>query len=511
MTQLKTPDDAKRVRVSTGSRITRRVLAGIALWLAATVVITTVVPPPTAVGIAGAPRVATEFSVLTDDSWLNAAGERELEQSIFDSLFASIERAQRYIYLDLFLFNDWQGPIPETTRALSAELTAQLVAATQRTPAPRIVLITDPINTVYGGIGSPHLQQLRAAGVEVALTDLVQLQDSNPLWSSLWRWLIRPFGNTEGLETVPNPMTTGRVSIRSWLALLNFKANHRKLAVFDDPERDALVAMVMSANPHDGSSAHRNMAFRVSGPVVHDLLQAERQVPGMAAQPAAQQIVDDMISLAAEETPESINDRIGEAVNDGQTTVSLVNESAIRSVVVDTVNSAQAGDAVNLEMFYLSDRQVVTALGDAAHRGVVVRALLDVNSDAFGRAKNGVPNVPVAHELTQAGVTVRWCATAGEQCHVKWFHARIGERHSVVSGSGNFTRRNLADFNLESNLLLRTHADDANLQQMLTRFERQWRNEPGRTYSIPYADNAKNSLWLSAQYRFMEATGLGTF
>jgi len=441
MTQLKTPDDAKRVRVSTGSRITRRVLAGIALWLAATVVITTVVPPPTAVGIAGAPRVATEFSVLTDDSWLNAAGERELEQSIFDSLFASIERAQRYIYLDLFLFNDWQGPIPETTRALSAELTAQLVAATQRTPAPRIVLITDPINTVYGGIGSPHLQQLRAAGVEVALTDLVQLQDSNPLWSSLWRWLIRPFGNTEGLETV----------------------------------------------------------------------QAERQVPGMAAQPAAQQIVDDMISLAAEETPESINDRIGEAVNDGQTTVSLVNESAIRSVVVDTVNGAQAGDAVNLEMFYLSDRQVVTALGDAAHRGVVVRALLDVNSDAFGRAKNGVPNVPVAHELTQAGVTVRWCATAGEQCHVKWFHARIGERHSVVSGSGNFTRRNLADFNLESNLLLRTHADDANLQQMLTRFERQWRNEPGRTYSIPYADNAKNSLWLSAQYRFMEATGLGTF
>ncbi len=500
MKQLKKSRTEKRERPSITTRLMRVTAVTVIVWLGSTLAVTAISPPPAAVGIAGSPREASDFSVLTDDSWLDAAGERQLEQSIFDTLFAAIDQAQQFVYLDFFLFNDWQGPVAETTRALSAELTQKLINATERTPAPRIVLTTDPINTLYGGLSSPQLQRLRSAGVEVVTTDLLPLQDSNPLWSSVWRWLIRPFGNEANLDTVPNPMKAGRVSVRSWLALLNFKANHRKLAVFDDPASGQLLAMVMSANPHDGSSAHRNMAWRVGGPVVQDLLRAELLVPGVSAQPAAQRIIADMID-APEKT----------LTEPSETSVSLVNESAIRDVVLEALDAAQAPDAVDLEMFYLAERKIINALVAAAQRDVAVRVLLDVNSNAFGRAKNGVPNVPVAHELTKAGVTVRWCATAGEQCHVKWFHARIADRHVVLSGSGNFTRRNLADYNLESNLVLRTDRSDPGLQQMLSRFERHWRNEPGRTYSLPYADHANESLWLTTQYRLMEATGLGTF
>jgi phosphatidylserine/phosphatidylglycerophosphate/cardiolipin synthase-like enzyme len=297
-------------------------------------------------------------------------------------------------------------------------------------------------------------------------------------------------------------MAPGRVSVRSWLALLNFKANHRKLAVFDDPDSGELAAMVMSANPHDGSSAHRNMAWRVQGPVVRDLLEAERLLPGLAAIPSALQTVELMLESAA-----TASDQNAEPL----ATLALANESAIRNIVLEATAALGAGDEINLEMFYLSDRKIIAALGAAAERGVAVRTLLDVNSDAFGRAKNGVPNRPVAHELEQRGVDVRWCATAGEQCHVKWFHARKGDRHTVVAGSGNFTRRNLADLNLESDLVLRTRTGDRSLEKMLTRFEKHWRNEAERTYSVPYSDFSDDSLWLTMQYRAMEATGLGTF
>lgn len=483
-------------------RAVRAVMTVAVLWLLAAIVVTRLVPPPVGVGLSGPMRAAGPLTVLFDDSWLDADDRRQLEQSIFDALFTAIDRAERFIYLDLFLFNDWQGPVAETTRALSGELTEWLISATRRYPAPRVVLVTDPLNTLYGGVKSPHLEQLRQAGVDVVLTDLTQLQDSNIVWSSGWRWFIRPFGNRSGLDTVPNPIAPGRVSIRSWLALLNFKANHRKLAVFDDPDSGELAAMVMSANPHDGSSAHRNMAWHVRGPVVRDLLEAERKVPGLASVASALETVELMVDAAAQAT---------EQTAEPVATLALANESAIRNTVLEATAALGPGDEINLEMFYLSDRRIIKALGAAAERGVAVRALLDVNSDAFGRAKNGIPNRPVAHELSQRGVDVRWCATSGEQCHVKWFHARTGDRHTVVAGSGNFTRRNLADMNLESDLVLRTRTGDRSLEKMLNRFETHWRNETDRTYSVPYPDFSDTSLWLTMQYRAMEATGLGTF
>ena len=482
-----------------------RVLFLIVVWWLCAILLTQFIPPPSSVGFTGPERSSLSPQFLYDDSWLDDAGTRHVEQSIFDGLFASIDAARRFIYLDLFLFNDWQGPVPELTRALSAELTDHLVRASQREHPPRIVLVTDPINTVYGGARSHHLDALREAGVEVVMTDLVELQDSNVIWSSLWRWFVRPFGNTSEADTLANPMTDGRVSLRSWLALLNFKANHRKLAIFDNPEFGRLEAMVMSANPHDGSSAHRNLALQVHGVVVHDLLLAERQVPGLANNANALVMIDEMINFARKVT------ELTSSTSEHTPRIAVINESAIRRSVLDALGELDSGDAVNLEMFYLAERRIVTALTDAAERGVSVRVLLDINSDAFGRAKNGVPNRPVAAELVQHGVEVRWCATDGEQCHAKWFHARNGDMHTVVTGSGNFTRRNLADFNLESNLVFRAPSDDPTLLAMLDRFERHWYNVPGRTYSSDYEDHADSSLWLRVQYRLMEATGLGTF
>jgi len=508
------PRPRRRVRRSLAAVCAAALLWGLGTWA-----ITASAPPPGAVGLAGPERLAVAPRWLADDTWIDADGERRLRQSIFDALFERIARAQRLVYLDVFLFNGWQGPVAERHRALADELADRLIEAARRPDGPVVVLVTDPINTVYGGVAPERLARLERAGVTLVLTDLVRLQDSNPAWSSVWRWLIRPFGNRAGARTLPNPFGAGRVSLRSWLALLNFKANHRKLAVFDGGTDGAGApvwrALLTSANPHDGSSAHRNVALEVGGAVVGDVLSAERALLELLGASEALARLDGVDGLpgsgpAANPAPVGRTET-PEVGAQGGPTVRLVNESSIRDSLLAAIDAAGDGDAIDLEMFYLAERRLVGALGAAARRGVRVRVLLDVNRDAFGRAKNGVPNRPVAAELTRAGVRVRWCATQGEQCHAKWVHVRRGDVHAVWVGSGNLTRRNLADLNLESDLLYRAGTGDATVAAMLQRFARLWDNEPGRTYSTAYATHANGSRLLAWQYRFMEATGLGTF
>ena len=189
----------------------------------------------------------------------------------------------------------------------------------------------------------------------------------------------------------------------------------------------------------------------------------------------------------------------------------MLGERRIEAAALDLLGRADRGDRVDLQMFYLSDRDVVAALVGARRRGARVRVLLDVNRDAFGRAKNGVPNRPVAAELVAEDVAVRWCATRGEQCHAKQLYVGAGGRHALLLGSGNFTRRNLHDLNLETDVRVEGAADDAVLAAARSHFDRLWDNTDGLTYSDDYETHADESPWLTLQYRVMEATGLSTF
>jgi len=44
----------------------------------------------------------------------------------------------------------------------------------------RVLLVTDPINTVYGGVRAGHLDRLEEAGAVVVETGLTRLRASNP-------------------------------------------------------------------------------------------------------------------------------------------------------------------------------------------------------------------------------------------------------------------------------------------------------------------------------------------
>ncbi len=65
-------------------------------------------------------------------------------------------------------------------------------------------MITDPINSVYGGLSPEHYRQLRQAGVDVIETNLAPLRASNPFWSGFVH-LLPKYGNNSEKGWLPNP------------------------------------------------------------------------------------------------------------------------------------------------------------------------------------------------------------------------------------------------------------------------------------------------------------------
>jgi phosphatidylserine/phosphatidylglycerophosphate/cardiolipin synthase-like enzyme len=433
---------------------------------------------------------ASEVTFLGDNSWIDEAGNRQLDQEIFDAVFELIGEARRLVILDMFLFNDFQGPQPERHRLLSSELTAALLAQKAAYPDIRIVVITDPLNTIYGGQESEYFQDMRAAGIDVVMTDLAPLRDSNPIYSWFWRLFIRPFGNETG-GVFPNPLGQGKVTARSYLALANFKANHRKTLFADTPS--GYAGLVTSANPHDGSSAHRNTAIRFTGAAAIDLLKTENAVLALSGRAP--------IPLP-KPAPQG----------DAEAYVQIVTERAIKASVLNHINAAGRGDQIDLIMFYLSEDDIIEALLAAKERGANLRLLLDPNKDAFGHEKDGVPNRPVAAKLHKQGIKIRWANVKGEQSHTKMLLITAEQEESVIiAGSANYTRRNINNYNLETNVVVTGPAEAEVLSEAQDYFETSWKNKDAQSYSLPYNAYADDSLLLRLKSGFMEKSGMSTF
>src|SRR5690606_13133828 len=146
-------------------------------------------PLPPGISVATPALPVQNVRFLADYTWGDANDVRHTDQRIFNRIFELINKAERLIVLDMFLYNDFAGDSEATKmdanlRPLSAALSAALIERNVQATNLRIVLTTDPINQLYGGLESERFNALREAGVEVVITDLDRLRDSNPLWSA---------------------------------------------------------------------------------------------------------------------------------------------------------------------------------------------------------------------------------------------------------------------------------------------------------------------------------------
>ncbi len=459
-------------------------------------------PPGTHVDSPWAPITPHDVTFIADITSADAYGRQSSSQAIFDEVLGVIRSARKFIVLDYFLFNSTlgNGPgAPPALRPLSGELRDALLERRRLNPNLQVLFITDPINEVYGGVSSQDLVLLRAAGVQVVVTDLDALRDSNFIYSSFWRLAIKWWAPDSGGGWLPNPLaeSSNPISFAAWARLLSFKANHRKVIIADDG-RDGMVSLVGSANPHDASSAHSNAALKINGPATLPLLQSELEVARFSGW-------NGQLPLPA----------LAPA-NTGAARLKVVTEGGILTELLDRIDAAQRGENIDLALFYLSDRAVIESLLAASRRGVTVRVIMDPNKDAFGHAKSGIPNQPVAGELVAASdgaIHVRWYRTHGEQFHTKLAMVYGPERLWLTVGSANFTRRNLADYNLEANLVVDLPRTAAVAQRAVDYFDTLWSNRAslGIEYTADfgaYADPSQLDYWA---YRVMEGTGASTF
>ncbi len=468
-------------------------------------------PLPEGVSTSGPERSVARLELLTDVTY-QSDGAQRTEQVIFDRVLGMIDRADRFVVIDMFLFNE-EHTGDRDYRPITRELTDRILARRRAVPTLDVTFITDEINNFYGAYTSSALGRLEEGGVRVVITDLSRLRDSNPTFSSLWRTYLQWFG-TAGPAFAPHPLTSTaqRVTLRSYLKLLNMKANHRKVIVTEDG------CMLLSANPHDASSFHSNIAFDVQGPVCADILESERAVAAFSGHAVPAHEMDQW-------TDHGSTDR------EDRSSTRFVSEGGIRAALIDELEAMGVGDRVDIAMFYLSGRRVISAIKSAARRGASVRLLLDPNKDAFGRQKGGIPNRQVAHELLGAGdggtgdggtgdagtgaggtgeggIEVRWYDTHGEQFHTKLLAFHSTEGTTLLGGSANLTRRNIGDYNLEADLLVR--ANDALAARATEYFERLWTNRDGQ-FSVPYEAYADDSWVKKVIYRLQEFSGLSSY
>ncbi|HEX5381762.1 MAG TPA: phospholipase, partial [Acinetobacter sp.] len=246
----------------TPQRYVAVIVSFLALGYLASGIYHTLKPLPEGLNYTGKLRHA-QVKFLADQTYLTRDGKQQQQQVIFNEMLKMIDEAQTTIVLDMFLFNKEVGESKLQQQALTQQLTDALISKRRQYPQVEIKFITDPINSVYGGVAPEHYRQLRQAGIDVIETDLRPLRASNPTWSGFWYLCCQNAGNNPEKGWLPNPFGKEPITLRSYFNLFNFKANHRKTLVVDTVQ--GWKTLVTSMNPHDGSSRHSNIALVVTG------------------------------------------------------------------------------------------------------------------------------------------------------------------------------------------------------------------------------------------------------
>ena len=85
-------------------------------------------------------------------------------------------------------------------------------------------------------------------------------------------------------------------------------------------------------------------------------------------------------------------------------------------------------------------------------------------------------------------IAIRWYNTGKEQYHSKLMLIESEKNNIIIAGSANYTRRNLHDLNLETNLKIAASYTQI-MKETKSYFEKLWTNKDGeytKDYSTEY-------------------------
>lgn len=388
------------------------------------------------------------LSTRLAESDLELVGAAAARSSVMSRALTVVEHAEQLIVID-------ESPLPR-------EVAQALLLRRHARPHLQIVVVVDPAPAAYGGTPAQDLASLERQGIIVARVRLDRLRDSNPLYSAFWRlafdWWSDPF------EEAANP---GGVAARS--RRLNFKSDQRQMLVADD---GAGGWISLTGAPESAA------ALIARGALAQDIMAAELSLASWSD--------EDRLPAVPPAHRHSL----------GTIDARFLTEGAIGSAMADALAAVVGGDELCLAAHHLSDRGMITALRRAAERGAKVQVLLDPLPG---------PNPGAAGELHGGGVQIRWAADPSDAPRSTLLLVRHDREARIYFGSANFTRRNLADLNLESVMELRAPLLAALPKSFDEYFASRW--SAAAEYHR-YADESLATYW---SMRFAEATGLSSF
>lgn len=474
-------------------------------------------------------------------AWESFNGSRTSDFELYDKVKDMIQNARSHIVMSMFLF-DCMSSNQKPPFDMVNEVTELIIQKKRANPDMTIAIILDSINRAYADRTSPAVRKLLENGIDIFYSDLMETSSASYLrlfegmreagrrasylsfkvLGAMASWVLSlpiPFLKWDG----------GAIAFKTIANALLLKGNHRKILV-TDVKGENFEALIGSANIHNPSLRSVNFAVSVKGEIAKyiysvirsDVIQSIRlgqDYVQWAKRPKGEPF--SIPQFVRERLPTLKSHRSAqEPADDSKASVQFLTESKIKERIIDMLNRAGPGDEVRIQMFYLSHLAVLDAILEASQRtDQPVRIILDPNKDVLSYKKDGTPNRQVAVYLMEEmqrnnadstkkpiRLDIRWYRTGGFQMHAKIMsvtNSKTG-KHELITGSANWTRKNLDDINMESNIAM------ANAPlvtaQFNSLFDLFWSGGMGRSYTIAYDNEefgynkaSRRSKWVRAR------------
>lgn len=523
--------------------------------MAFTVSCSTIKNPPLGINYESPIRKTENAEFHYDLTYLDKDGNIQYDRNLWNATLKVVDNAKDYLVIEMFLFNDLYNKDKEHFPEFAKEYTERLIKKQKENPNLKVYILADENNNFYGAFEHPFITSMKNAGINVIIVDIFKLKDTFPWYSPIWRTFIKPMGNPQNKGWITNFYGDmwPKLTIRNLLRALNVKADHKKVFL---NEKEVVVS---SANIHDPSYFHENIAIYTDGPIVKDVLHdlqlvakfsdSEINVDGSNKETKSKIEMDiadktkirkdtmnigdledknnDMINLKenisdsqknekSEKESFSFNSGKNEITDtEGKTyKIQYLSEGAIGKHLDADIDSLKSGDELLMGMYFLADRGVIDRLIKAANRGVKIRIIFDRSRDAFGMSTNGLPNKPVSKKLkrkTKGKIEIKWYFTNNEQYHTKITLMKKTDGSVIINaGSANLIKKNIRGYIMDSNFRILTTQDSKISKDVYTYFDRLWENKDG-LFTINFDDEPTTSGFSDFMYKILDTTQLGSF
>nr|WP_314079681.1 phospholipase D family protein [uncultured Leptotrichia sp.] len=515
----------------------------------------TIKTPPEGVDYESPIRDSKNVDFHYDLTYLDKDGNIKYDRKIWDATYEVVDNAKDYLVIEMFLFNDIYNKDVDKFPEFAKEYTRRLVKKKMENPNLKVYILSDENNNLYGAFEHPLITEMKNAGIDVIDVDIYKLKDTFPWYSPIWRSVIKPFGNPQGKGWITNfygPMWP-KLTLRNLFRALNVKADHRKIFLNEDK------VVIASANIHDPSYFHENVAISADGEITKDILKdlqlvakfsgenidvssgSEAKKPVNIKNFQASKIKfkeDESLKSDLQKQVEQIEKNKGNFVDKGTKEfyetgeltknedvlqnddpnnsykVQFESEAKIGENLDKDIDSLKAGDEVLMGMYFLADRPVIDKLIKAANRGVKVRIIFDRSRDAFGMSTNGLPNKPVSKKLkkkTKNKIEIKWYFTNNEQFHTKIMLMKKTDGNVIIhTGSANYIKKNIRGYIMDANLRVLTNKDSKLTKDVYNYFDRLWENRDG-LFTINFDDEPTTKASQDFMYKILDAAQLGSF